>query len=60
MTRAAARPTRERVEELMIERMGENDKIVTRYMDDREFQGSAFPILAKEIFETIRGARSQP
>jgi hypothetical protein len=33
---------------------------VTRYMDDREFQGSAFPILAKEIFETIRGARSQP
>jgi hypothetical protein len=29
-------------------------------MDDREFQGSAFPILAKEIFETIRGARSQP
>jgi type I restriction enzyme R subunit len=38
----------------MIERMGENDKIVTRYMADRDFQGSAFPILAKEIFETVR------
>jgi len=42
------------VENLMIERMGENDKIVTRYMADREFQGSAFPILAREIFEAVR------
>ena len=38
----------------MIERMGENDKIVTRYMADRQFQGSAFPILAREIFEAVR------
>ena len=38
----------------MIERMGENDKIVTRYMADQEFQGSAFPILAREIFEAVR------
>ena len=43
----------------MMERMAENDKIVTRYVSDREFQGSAFPILAREIFETIR-ERSQP
>ena len=42
----------------MIERMGENDKIVTRYMADQEFQGSAFPILAKEIFETVRRSES--
>lgn len=35
-------------------RMAENDKIVTRYMADQEFQGAAFPILAQEIFETIR------
>ena len=41
-----------------IERMGENDKIVTRYMADQEFQGSAFPILAKEIFETVRQSES--
>jgi type I restriction enzyme R subunit len=38
----------------MIERMSENDQIVTRYMADREFQGSAFPILAREIFASIR------
>ena len=37
----------------MIQRMADNDKIVTRYMDDQEFQNSAFPILAKEIFESI-------
>jgi type I restriction enzyme R subunit len=45
---------RKLIEELMIERMGENDKIVTRYMADQEFQGSAFPILAREIFEAVR------
>ncbi len=26
-----------------------NDEIVTRYMDDKEFQDAVFPILAKEI-----------
>ena len=38
---------RKLIEDLMIERMGENDKIVTRYMADSDFQGSAFPILAR-------------
>jgi type I restriction enzyme, R subunit len=42
------------IEGLMIERMSENDKIVTRYMADEDFQGSAFPILAKEIFDAVR------
>ena len=45
---------RKRIEDLMIERMAENDTIVTRYMADSDFQGSAFPILARQIFETIR------
>jgi len=49
---------RKLIEDLMIERMGENDKIVTRYMADQEFQGSAFPILAREIFEAVRGKQS--
>ena len=44
---------RKLIEDLMIQRMGENDKIVTRYMDDGEFQRSAFPLLAREIFEAI-------
>jgi type I restriction enzyme R subunit len=34
--------------------MGENDKIVTRYMADRDFQGTAFPILARESFEDVQ------
>jgi type I restriction enzyme R subunit len=42
------------IEEFMVQRLGENDKIVTRYMDDAEFQNVAFPILAKAIFETVR------
>lgn len=44
---------RKLIEDLMIQRMTENDKIVTRYMDDAEFQRTAFPILAREIFEHI-------
>jgi type I restriction enzyme R subunit len=47
---------RKLIEDFMMERMAENDKIVTRYMVDNEFQGSAFPILAKEIFEAVRAA----
>jgi type I restriction enzyme R subunit len=46
---------RKLIEELMIDRMTENDKIVTRYMSDKDFQGSAYPLLAKEIYHTIRG-----
>ena len=41
------------IESLMLERLGENDDIVTRYMEDSRFQSAAFPILAKEIFESI-------
>jgi type I restriction enzyme R subunit len=45
---------RKLIEDLMIQRMADNDKIVTRYMDDPDFQNSAFPILAKEIFQSIQ------
>jgi type I restriction enzyme R subunit len=47
---------RKLIEELMVQRMTDNDKIVTRYMDDQDFQNAAYPILAKEIFEAIRQA----
>jgi type I restriction enzyme R subunit len=50
---------RKLIEEFMIERMGENDRIVTRYMSDNDFQGTAFPILAKEIFEAVRERAEQ-
>ncbi|MCB9978233.1 MAG: type I restriction endonuclease subunit R [Rhodospirillales bacterium] len=44
---------RKLVEDLMIQRMSDNDKIVTRYMDDLEFQKEAFPILARAIFDAV-------
>jgi hypothetical protein len=34
--------------------MADYDEIVTRCMDDQEFQNFAFPILTREIFEVIR------
>ena len=46
------------IEEMMIERMRENDKIVTRYMPDYNFQCTAFPILAREIFEVIHAGKT--
>ncbi len=41
------------IESLMMQRMAENDGIVTRYMDDSSFQKTIFPILAKEIYRSI-------
>lgn len=51
---------RKLIEDFMIERMTENDRIVTRYMADPDFQGSALPILARGIFEAVRGATASP
>jgi type I restriction enzyme R subunit len=48
---------RKLIDDLMIERIEQNDEIVTRYMADREFQGAAFPILAREIFDAIHAAK---
>ncbi len=45
---------RQLIESFMIQRMSENDQIVSRYMDDQEFQNAVFPLLAKEIFNTVR------
>jgi type I restriction enzyme R subunit len=49
---------RKLIDDLMIERMEQNDEIVTRYMADREFHGSAYPILAREIFDAIHETKS--
>lgn len=51
---------RKMVESLMIQRMTENDKIVSRYMDDAEFQRTAFPILAKQIFDAVHAEHASP
>lgn len=47
---------RKLIEDLMIQRMGENDKIVTRYMDDKAFESVAFAVLSKVIYESIPAA----
>lgn len=49
---------RKLIEDLMIQRMAENDKIVNPYMDDGDLQRTALPILAKEIFETVRAQQN--
>lgn len=41
------------LEDLMIQRMGENDRIVTRYMDDKAFEKAAFSVLSKVIYDSI-------
>lgn len=48
---------RQMLEDLMIKRMHENDKIVTRYMDDKAFEDAAFAVLSKVIFDSIPQAK---
>ncbi len=37
----------------LVQRMTDNDKIVTRYMDDKEFESAAFEVLSKAIYDSI-------
>ena len=48
---------REAVGRLMIERMGKNDALVTKYMSDPEFQEIAFSGLSRAIYEAV-GAKN--
>jgi type I restriction enzyme R subunit len=41
------------IEDLMVQRMADSDKIVTRYMDDKEFGSAAFAVLSKAIYDGI-------
>ena len=47
---------RQLIEDLMVQRMADNDKIVTRYMDDKEFGSAAFAVLSKAIYDSIPAA----
>ena len=42
------------LDELMIERMSENDQIAERYLSDETFRSLALPILARAIFEDLQ------
>ena len=45
---------------LMVERMGENDAIVTRYLDDADFQQIAAEVLAREVYEAVGEPAGEP
>jgi type I restriction enzyme R subunit len=44
---------RQLIEDMMVQRMTDNDKIVTRYMDDKDFGNTAFDVLSQAIYESI-------
>jgi type I restriction enzyme R subunit len=44
---------RDLVAELMVQRMTDNDAIVTKYMNDKEFGEAAFNVLSKVIYNSI-------
>jgi type I restriction enzyme R subunit len=48
------------LEDLMVQRMADNDKIVTRYMDDKEFGDAAFTVLSKAIYDSIPTQEDTP
>ena len=50
---------RPEIGKLMMERMGENDALVTKYLGDADFQNIAFEVLAREIFKAV-GAGEPP
>lgn len=43
------------LKKLMMQRMKENDDIVTRYLDDEAFQKTALTVLAQEMYANING-----
>ena len=45
---------RDQIAGLMIERMSENDALVTQYMNDPEFQDVVFTVIAERIFEEVK------
>ena len=47
------------LENLIVQRMTENDAIVTRYMDDVEFGSAAFEALSKSIYDAISPDRPE-
>lgn len=47
------------IKDLMMKRLNENDKIVSRYMDDEKFQKVIFGIMAKEIYREVASQYDQ-
>jgi type I restriction enzyme R subunit len=45
---------RQKIEDFMVERMEKNEDIVKKYLDEKEFQETAFNVLAKRIYEELK------
>jgi hypothetical protein len=43
-----------KVKELMGDQLDQNQELVTRYLNDAQFQSVIFPLLVKSIYDTIR------
>ncbi len=44
----------------MIDRIDQNQEIVTRYLNDPAFQGAAFKAIVKQVYQHIRRASTCP
>ena len=51
---------RPEIGKLMIERMAENDALVTRFLDDAEFQQIASEVLAREVYAAVGEPAGEP
>ena len=49
---------RDQISDLMIARMGQNDALVKRYLEEPEFQNLAYEVLAREIFAEVRSGEA--
>lgn len=43
----------------MVDRMDQNQEIVSRYLNDPQFHDLAFRLLVKRIYDEIRGAKER-
>ena len=48
------------VAKLMVQRMSDNDKIVTRYLDDKSFKDAVFAVLSRDIYDSIPAENVPP
>ena len=51
---------RGQIQHLMYQRMGDNDALVSRCMNEPEFQSIVFEGLIQEIFKAVGGAKTRP
>ncbi|MBI2389098.1 MAG: type I restriction endonuclease subunit R [Deltaproteobacteria bacterium] len=49
----------DKVKELMGDRLEQNQELVTRYLNDAQFQGVIFPLLVKSIYDAVRRRSAQ-